>query len=84
MLKRSCAGEVKSVSVLVAISVNREGFREILGVAEGAKEDKAGWLSFLRHLKSRGLESPDLAIGDACIGQAEPLEEVYPEALWRP
>src|SRR4249920_3364725 len=38
-LKRSWGGEVKNVAVLVAIGVNREGFREILGVAEGMKED---------------------------------------------
>jgi hypothetical protein len=55
VLKRTWAGEVRNVSVLVAIGVSREGFRDILGVAEGAKEDKAGWLGFLRHLKERGL-----------------------------
>lgn len=55
-LKRSWGGEVKNVSVLAAIRVNAEGFREILGVAEGCKEDKAGWLSFLKHLKERGLK----------------------------
>jgi len=42
-LKRSWGGEVKNVSVLVAIGVNQEGFREVLGVAEGTKEDKASW-----------------------------------------
>ena len=55
-LKRSWAGEVRSVSVLVAIGVNSEGYREVLGVCEGAKEDKEGWLGFLRHLKERGLK----------------------------
>ena len=43
VLKRSWAGEVRNVSLLVAIAVNSEGFREILGICEGAKEDKAGW-----------------------------------------
>jgi transposase-like protein len=38
-LKRSWGGEVRSVSVLVAIGVNREGYREILGVAEGCREE---------------------------------------------
>jgi transposase-like protein len=36
-LKRSWAGEVRNVSLLVAISVNAEGYREILGIVEGAK-----------------------------------------------
>jgi transposase-like protein len=43
------------VSVLVAIGVNAAGYREVLGVAEGLKEDHASWLGFLRHLKARGL-----------------------------
>jgi transposase-like protein len=55
VLKRSWAGEVRNVSLLVAIAVNGEGYREILGICEGAKEDKAGWSAFLKHLKERGL-----------------------------
>jgi len=43
-LKRSWGGEVRNVSVLVAIGVGSDGFREILGICEGAKEDKAGWM----------------------------------------
>ena len=45
------AGEVRNVSLLVAIGVNHEGYREILGICEGAKEVKAGWSSFLKHPK---------------------------------
>jgi putative transposase len=56
VLKRSWAGEVRNVSLLVAIGVNRNGYREILGICEGAKEDKSGWSAFLRHLKERGLK----------------------------
>ena len=54
ILKRSWAGEVKNVSVLVAIGVGTDGYRQILGVAEGEKEDLEGWRGFLRHLKDRG------------------------------
>src|SRR5664280_2742525 len=43
VMKRSWAGEVRNVSLLVASAVNSEGFREILGICEGAKEDKSGW-----------------------------------------
>ncbi len=38
-LKRSWGGEIQNVAVLVAIGVNNEGYREILGAAEGMKED---------------------------------------------
>lgn len=58
VLKRSWAGEVRNVSVLVAIGVGVEGHRQILGVAEGQKEDLEGWRGFLRHLKERGLTGP--------------------------
>ena len=51
VLKRSWAGEVRNVSLLVAIAVNGEGYREILGICEGAKEEKAGWSAFLKPLK---------------------------------
>ena len=53
-LKRSWGGEVQNVSVLVAIGVNAEGYREILGVAEGSREDKESWSNFFRNLKDRG------------------------------
>ncbi len=53
-LKRSWGGEVRNVSVLVAIGVDEDGYREMLGVCEGAKEDKESWRNFLRHLKERG------------------------------
>ncbi|MDD5169730.1 MAG: IS256 family transposase [Syntrophales bacterium] len=83
VLKRSWAGEVSNVSVLVAIGVNTEGYRTILGVCEGAKEDKAGWSNFLRHLKERGLQGVRLFITDACLGLVESLGEFYPESKWQ-
>jgi putative transposase len=83
VLKRSWAGEVKNVSILVAIGVNSEGFREIIGVAEGAKEDKEGWSSFLRYLKRRGLKGVKLFISDKNLGLFESLHEFYPKALWQ-
>ena len=39
-LKRSWGGEVQNVSVLVAVGVNQDGYREILGIAEGSRENK--------------------------------------------
>ena len=83
VLKRSWAGEVRNVSLLVAIAVNADGYREILGIVEGAKEDKAGWSSFLKHLKERGLSGVELVISDACLGLIESVAEVYPEACWQ-
>jgi transposase-like protein len=83
VLKRSWAGEVRNVSLLVAIGVNQEGFREILGIVEGAKEDKAGWSAFLKHLKERGLSGVELIVSDACLGLVESVSDFYPEARWQ-
>jgi transposase-like protein len=82
-LKRSWGGAVKNVSVLVAVGVNQDGYREILGVAEGSKEDKASWQSFLRYLKQRGLTGVRLIVSDKCLGLVETLGEFYPEAAWQ-
>jgi putative transposase len=82
-LKRSWGGEVKNVAVLVAIGVDQDGYRQILGVAEGAKEDAESWRTFLRHLKERGLAGVELFISDKCLGLVEALAEFYPEASWQ-
>lgn len=83
VLKRSWAGEIKNVSVLVAIGVDQDGYRRILGVQEGEKEDKNGWSGFLSHLKQRGLTGVQLIISDACLGLRESLGDYYPEADWQ-
>lgn len=82
-LKRSWGGEVKNVAVLVAIGVRADGYREILGVVEGTKEDTESWRNFLRHLKQRGLAGVQLFISDKSLGLLEALGEFYPEAAWQ-
>ena len=47
-LRRNWGGEFENVAILVAISVNEDGYREVLGAAEGMKEDKASWVSFFQ------------------------------------
>lgn len=83
VLKRSWGGEIKNVSVLAAIGVDNDGYRRILGVSEGHKEDKAGWLGFLKDLKKRGLTGVRLMISDACLGLVESIAEVFPDADWQ-
>jgi putative transposase len=82
-LKRSWGGEVKNVSVLVAIGVSQTGYREVLAVSEGAKEDKASWTALLREMKERGLKGVKLFVSDKCLGLIENLGEFYPEAGWQ-
>src|SRR5215813_6683026 len=83
VLKRTWAGEVRNVSLLVATSVNRDGYREILGICEGGKEDAASWLAFLKQLKERGLTGMRLIISDACLGLIDAAGEVFPQAAWQ-
>jgi putative transposase len=83
VLKKSWGGEVRNISILVAIGVNSWGLREVLGVAEGAKEDKAGWSSFLAHLKNRGLKGVRLFVTDKNLGLVESLSDYYPESKWQ-
>jgi putative transposase len=83
VMKRTWAGEVRNVSLLVASAVNSEGYREILGICEGAKEDKSGWSAFLRHLVDRGLKGVQLIISDACRGLVESIAEYLPDARWQ-
>jgi transposase-like protein len=82
-LKRSWGGEVQTVSVLVAIGVNSSGYREILGVAEGSREDGESWRQFLRYLRDRGLEEISLVISDKSLGLLEALGAYYPAAKWQ-
>ena len=82
-MKRSWAGEVRNVSVLVAIGVNEKGYREVLAVSEGSKEDKASWQKFLRELKQRGLEGVRLVVSDKCLGLVESLGEFFPQSHWQ-
>ena len=83
VLKKSWGGEVRNISFLVAVGVSSDGFRDILGVAEGAKEDKSGWSSFLGYLKKRGLKGVRLFITDKNMGMVESIAEYYPEARWQ-
>jgi putative transposase len=82
-LKRSWGGEVRPVAILVAIGVSSDGRREILGVAEGAKEDEESWTGFLRHLKERGLKGVSLFTSDKCVGLVNALGVAFPEAMWQ-
>jgi len=66
--------------VLVAIGVNSEGYRKLLGVQEGQKENKSVWSEFLRHLKGRALLGVKLILSDAWMEICESVAAYYPEA----
>lgn len=82
-MKRSWDGEIQNVSVLVAIGVNSDGYREILGVAEGSREDKESWNNFFRYLKERDLTGVRLVISDKTSGLVNVLGDFFPAAKWQ-
>ena len=79
-LRRNWGGEIENAAILVAVAVNEDGYREVLGAAEGVKEDKASWVSFFQWLHSRGLDGVKLVAGDKCLDMLEAAGEVFPEA----
>ena len=56
------AGRIVSVAVTIAVAVNTDGRREVLGMAMGASEAEAFWVEFLRKLRRRGLAGVKLVI----------------------
>ncbi len=78
-LKKNWGGTIENIAILVALGVNSAGNREIIGAAEGGKEDKESWLKFLRSLKERGLSGTRLMVGDKCLGLIEAIKEVFPD-----
>ena len=82
-LKRSWGGEIRNVSILVAIGVSNDGCREIIGAAEGVKEDRESWRTFFVGLKERGLTGVRLIIGDKNLGMPETIPEVFPDARYQ-
>ncbi len=77
-LRRNWGGEYENVAILVAIAVNKDGYREVLSAAEGMKEDKASWVSFFQWLHGRGLDGVKLAVDDKCLGMLEAVGKVFP------
>ena len=82
-LRRNWGGEYENVAILVAIAVNEDGFREVLGAAEGMKEEKESWRCFFHWLRGRGLDGVKLIVGDKCMGMLEAVGEVFPNAKYQ-
>ena len=68
---------------LVAVGVNADGGREVLGLDVASDEDGAGWLAFLRSLTARGLSGVRLVISDAHRGLVGAIGAALPGAAWQ-
>ena len=76
------AGRIVSVAVIIAVGVNTDGVREVLGMAVGPSEAEPFWTSFLRSLTRRGLRGVRLVISDAHEGLKAAVAKVL-KATWQ-
>lgn len=76
-VKVRSAGRIVSVAVIIAVGVNTDGTREILGMAVGPSEAEPFWTEFLRSLSRRGLRGVKLVISDAHVGLKAAIAKVF-------
>lgn len=81
-LKVREAGRIVSVAVIIAVAVNTDGVREVLGMAIGPSEAEPFWTGFLRSLTRRGLRGVKLVISDAHEGIKAAIAKVL-KSTWQ-
>jgi putative transposase len=73
-------GEDDKLCLLVVIGVREDGEKELLAVEDGYRESTESWAGVLRDMKRRGLNCPELVVGDGALGAWAALRDVFPEA----
>jgi putative transposase len=76
-------GVIQSQAVLIAIGINGEGRRQVLGVALANRESGTSWKDFLQSLRQRGLSGVEFVVSDDHHGIKLALREIVPEAAWQ-
>lgn len=82
-LKVRQGGRIVSIAVIIAVGVNMDGRREVLGVATGPSEAETFWTDFLRSLADRGLRGVKLVVADAHAGLRGAAGRVFNASLQR-
>lgn len=82
-LKRARGGAFENMAVMVAIGANDDGYREVIGAAEGFTESAECWREFLSWLKGRGLAGVRLFTGDKAASMTGAIAEVFPDAAYQ-
>ena len=78
--KRSWGGSAENVSILAAIGVSEDDHREVIGVAEGMREDSASWEQSFRGMIERGLKGVRLVVGGRRAGPVATVDSMLPKA----
>ena len=77
------SGAIRSQAVFIAIGIDWEGRRQILGVEIANRESASSWKEFLLFLKERGLNGVELVVSDDHAGLRKAIVEVLPDAMWQ-
>lgn len=77
------AGVIVSQAVLIAVAVDWEGRRQVIGVELANRESRSSWRDFLLALKGRGLHGVEFVVSDDHPGLKKAIQEVLPEAAWQ-
>lgn len=76
-------GVIRSRAVLVAIGINWDGRRCVLGVELANRESASSWREFLCGLKERGLRGVEFVVSDDHAGLRQAIRQILPEAVWQ-
>lgn len=76
-------GAVRDLAVLIAIGVNAEGRREVLGVSGSLSEAEVHWRGFLERLQKRGLSGIELLVSDDHAGLRKARRALFPSVPWQ-
>ena len=76
-------GVIQSQAVLIAIGINGEGRRQVLGVKLSNRESHSSWKAFVTGLKTRGLHGVEFVVSDDHAGIKRAVRELLPEAVWQ-
>lgn len=76
-------GRVQNLAVLVAIGVNPDGYREVLGVSVSLSEAEIHWRTFLKSLQKRGLYGVQMILSDAHEGLRKARKSLFPATPWQ-
>ena len=74
---------VRSTTVMIAVGISEEGYREILGLKVGFGETGEGWRAFFSDLKNRGLSGVEVLTSDAHDGLRGAAQQSFPGATWQ-
>lgn len=77
------SGRVRSRSAHIAVGINQEGYREVLGLGLGDSESEASWTDFFRGLRNRGLQGVDLVVSDDHGGLVKAARKHFEGATWQ-